>query len=247
MTNTNEIVLHHLNDVLHVRINRPEKKNALTGNMYDEMRCALESAIEDNAIRAVLIYGSEFSFTAGNDLSDFDKGHIDGESPAAKLLNTLHLFDKPIVAAVSGLAVGIGATILLHCDLVYASPTRFRMPFINLGVCPEAGATLLLPMFAGHRKAAEILMLGEFFDTSTAIDIGLVTAEVEKNELLDMSIKKAEHLAKKPLNALKATKNLMKKSQRSLLTEHMKEELCHFSELLNSPESKLIRTTLLTK
>lgn len=240
MTTSNEIVIQRHNGVMQIAINRPDKKNALTTQMYDEMRNAVESAIDDNEIRVVLFYGTKSVFSAGNDLSDFNDDDFKGPLPAMKLLNTLHLFDKPIVAAVSGIAVGIGATLLLHCDLVYASTTRFRMPFVSLGLCPEAGSSLLLPKLAGHRKAAEILMLGDYFDTKTAIDIGLVSAEVSENEVLDYAISKAEKLAKMPVNPLKITKHLMKKAEHMLLIEHMQEEYNYFSELLTLPECKKI-------
>lgn len=229
------------NGVLQIRINRPHKLNALTTDMYNIIRYAIESAVDDKEIHAVLLYGSTLAFTAGNDLDDFNQRDFEGPSPASKLLNTLHLFEKPVVAAVSGIAVGIGATILLHCDLVYASETRFRMPFVNLGVCPEAGSSFLLPMLAGHRKASEILMLGEFFDTKVAIDIGLVTAELPTEEVLNYAISKAEQLVSLPAQSLMITKRLMKKTQKALLIEHMKEEFDYFGKLLASPESKKIR------
>ena len=232
MTAFNDVVIQRKNGVMQIAINRPSKKNALTTQMYDAIREAIESIIDDDTIRAILIHGSSTVFSAGNDLSDFRDSSFEGPLPAFKLLNTLHLLDKPIVASVSGIAVGVGATILLHCDLVYASNTRFSMPFVNLGVCPEAGASFLLPKIAGHRKAAEILMLGDFFDTKTAMDIGLVSAEVSENDVLNHAIHKAEKLAAMPVEPLRITKQLIKKPWCAHLTEHMQEEFDHFSELL---------------
>lgn len=245
MSGVNEIIIYIKNGVMQIAINRPEKKNALTMQMYDEIRAAIDVASNSDDIRIVLIHGNEQAFTAGNDLTDFENRNFSGLSPGAKLLNTLHLFDKPIVASVSGIAVGIGATMLLHCDLVYASKTRFRMPFVNLGVCPEAASSLLLPKLAGHRKASEILMLGDFFTVETAIEIGLVNQKIPQSEVLDFATKKAEELARKPVRSLIVTKQLMKKNERDFLTQHMLEEFEHFSMLLNSPESKAIRAATL--
>lgn len=245
MTASKEIMVHNQHHVMHITLNRPAKKNALTTHMYDELRLALENANNDDTVKVILISGTEGIFSAGNDLNDFSNSTVQGLTSATQLLNTIHLIDKPIVASVSGIAVGVGATLLLHCDLVYASETRFRMPFIDLGVCPEAGSSLLLPMLAGHRKAAEILMLGEFFTTETAIEIGLVTQAVPEAQVHNLAIEKAEKLAKKPTQALKTTKLLMKKAQRKMITEHMQEEIIHFKELLNSTESQTIINTLL--
>ena len=225
-------------DVMKIGINRPEKKNALTQEMYDAMRLALMEAEENPNIKVVLFHGTHDAFSAGNDLKGFDNRDPDRPSPAAQFLTVLHAFRKPVVAAVSGIAVGIGATLLLHCDLVYAAPdTRFRMPFINLGVCPEAGSTLLLPENTGHRLAAEVLMLGDFFNTRKAIEIGLVNQVVSTEDLLAFAIEKAEQLAKKPQQALVLTKQLMKRSAHQPVAEHMALEFKHFGELLLSPES----------
>ncbi|TBR45019.1 enoyl-CoA hydratase [Marinomonas agarivorans] len=246
MTHSKEIVVQHNKHVMHITINRPDKKNAFTTKMYDDLRVAIELANQDDEVNAILICGHESTFSAGNDLNDFHNHGPVGLSTATQLLTTIHSSEKPIVAAVSGVAIGVGATLLLHCDLVYAAPsTRFRMPFIDLGVCPEAGSSLLLPMLAGHRKASEILMLGDFFDTHTAIDIGLVTQEVPQDQVLTVAIQKAEQLAKKPKEALKITKQLMKSAQQHIVAEQMKKEGDLFGELLQSSQSKAIIATLL--
>lgn len=234
--------------VMKIGLNRPEKKNALTHEMYDAMRLALLEAEEKPDIKVVLIHGTHDAFSAGNDLKGFDNRDPDKPSPGARFLTVLHAFKKPVVAAVSGIAVGIGSTLLLHCDLVYATPdTRFRMPFINLGVIPEAGSTLLLPANAGHRLAAEILMLGEFFDTRKAIEMGLVNEAVPTKDLLGYAIEKAEQLAEKPTQALLLTKQLMKRSALQPVAEHMALEFKHFGELLLSPESIAIREQMKTR
>lgn len=232
-------------DVMKIGINRPEKKNALTQEMYDAMRLALLEAEENSDIKVVLINGTDDAFSAGNDLKGFDNRDPEKPSPAARFLTVLHAFKKPVVAAVSGIAVGIGSTLLLHCDLVYAAPdTRFRMPFTDLGVIPEAGSTLLLPANAGHRLAAEVLMLGDFFDTRKAIEMGLVNAAVPTEDLIDYAIEKAEQLAEKPTQALSLTKQLMKRSAHQPVAEHMALEFKHFGELLLSPESIAIRAKM---
>lgn len=242
-----DILIDRQNGVLKIGINRPHKKNALTANMYNEIRCAIESAETNSDVNVVFLYGTNEAFTAGNDLKDFDNRDFDGPSPAANLLYVMHKFNKPIVAAVSGVSIGIGATLLLHCDFIYAAPTRFRMPFVNLGVCPEAGSSLLLPRLAGHRKAAEILMFGDFFDTNTAITLGLVNTEVPVENLLTFAINKAEALAQKPTQAIQTTKQLMKRTDQALIVDQMNEEFKHFARLLQSSESQEIRANILTK
>ena len=206
MNENQHVTVDYLQETMKIGINRPEKKNALTQEMYDAMRLALLEAEENPEIKVVLIHGTHDAFSAGNDLKGFDNRDPDKPSPGAQFLTVLHAFKKPVVAAVSGIAVGVGATLLLHCDLVYAAPdTRFRMPFINLGVIPEAGSTLLLPENAGHRLAAEVLMLGDFFNTRKAIEIGLVNEVVSTKDLLGFAIEKAEQLARKPQQALMLT------------------------------------------
>jgi enoyl-CoA hydratase/carnithine racemase len=237
------VSVHH--GIMQIGINRPEKKNALTKDMYDAMRHTLLEAEKNPDIKVVLIHGTHDAFSAGNDLKGFDNRDPDTPSPGAQFLTVLHAFKKPVVAAVSGIAVGVGATLLLHCDLVYAAPdTRFRMPFINLGVIPEAGSTLLLPANAGQRLAAEVLLLGDFFNTRKAIDIGLVNEVVSTEDLLGFAIEKAEQLAQKPQQALMLTKQMMKRTAHQPVAEHMALEFKHFGELLLSPESIAIRAKM---
>ena len=234
--------------VMKIGINRPEKRNALTGDMYDAMGMALKNAQESPSVKTVLFHGTRGAFCAGNDLKEFDNRDPDVASPGAQFLTVLQAFQKPVVAAVSGIAVGIGTTLLLHCDLVYASPdTRFRMPFVNLGVCPEAGSTLLLPAAAGYKKAAEVLMLGEFFDTSTAMEMGIVNGAVSIQELLSYVVEKAEQLAKQPQQALLLTKRLLKQDNEQAVVQRMALEFKYFDELLLTPESIEARGKLQTR
>src|SRR5580704_11168584 len=173
--------------VLRIAINRPEKKNALTGTMYDELSSALERAEQDSQTRVILLHGQGDSFTAGNDLEDFLQKPWTGQAkpPAVRFIRAMAEARKPIVGAVHGLAVGVGTTILLHCDLVYAADNaKFIMPFINLGIVPEAASTVLLPALIGHQRAAELFMLGAPCSAQRAYEMGLVNAVVTQENLL---------------------------------------------------------------
>ena len=198
--------------ILTLKINRPEKKNALTVAMYATLADNIIAANNDKNVRAILITGSEDSFTAGNDLKDFlENPPLDPSSPVFRFMYAISGARKPVVAAINGLAIGIGTTILLHCDLVYVvESARFQMPFVNLGLVPELGSSLLLPALAGHARAAELLMLGDMFDAETARSIGLINAICSKEELLPTAQKAAAKLAAKPPAALRHTKALMK-------------------------------------
>src|SRR5712672_1319407 len=179
--------------ILTLRLDRPEKKNALTRGMYLGMIEALKQAEADSNVRVVLITGTEACFTAGNDLVDFANAKPGETSPAILYLQTLAAAQKPVVAAVGGVAVGIGTTMLLHCDLVYAaSDARFQLPFVNLGLCPEAGSSAILPALVGHRQAAELLYFGEPFTADTARNLGIVNAIVDSNDLLSTAGAKAQ-------------------------------------------------------
>ncbi len=224
------------NKVMHIGINRPSKKNALTKGMYGAIRMALENAGKTPDVMTVLIHGTRDAFSAGNDLKGFDNRDPNVPSPGVQFLYEIENFKKPIVAAVSGLAIGVGVTMLLHCDLVYAEPdTRFRMPFVNLGVCPEAGSTFMLPKVAGHRRAAEAMMLGDFFTTKKAIELGIVN-EAASN-VITHAAKKAEQMAQKPQQALLLTKQLLKQTTHQLVVDRIGEEGRFFGELLMTRES----------
>jgi enoyl-CoA hydratase/carnithine racemase len=225
--------------VLTIRINRPEKKNALTQAMYSAMTAALRKGEAENSVRAILLAGSDDCFTAGNDLADFASAPAAGPTVAIEFLHTLAAARKPVVAAVSGLAIGIGATLLLHCDLVYAAQTaRFQFPFVNLGLCPEAASSLILPSLVGHRRAAELLYFGETFGAEAARDFGIVNEIFPDAELLRSAAAKALQLAEKPPAALRATKALLKGHTRAAITEAMAQEMQRFAPLLQGPEVK---------
>lgn len=225
--------------VLSIIFDRPEKKNAFTLSMYEELVAALQRAERDKAIRAVLISGAGDVFTAGNDLGDFMKNPPSGEdTPVLQLLYGLVDAEKPIVGAVPGLAVGIGTTMLLHFDVVYASrEAKFMLPFVNLGIVPEGASTLLLPSMAGHARASELLMFGEAFDAETARDIGIVSRIVEHAKLRDFAMERAQALAAKPRLALKRTKRLMKDHRRDQVRQAIRAEGELFMRSLSSPEA----------
>lgn len=241
MKSEENIIIHKNSGVLHIGIHRPQKKNALTGVMYTAMANALKDSVSDESIKVVLIHGTEDEFSAGNDLNDFDNRDVNQPSPASALLYELHNYPKPIIGAVSGVAIGIGVTMLLHFDFVYASETYFKMPFVDLGVCPEGGSSLLIPQLAGHRKAAEVLMLGDGFNTEQAISMGIVNQQIGKAEVFDFALNIAKTLVLKPQNALRTTKRLLKAPQHTQLNNIIENELVVFAELLQSDESQAAR------
>jgi len=227
--------------ILTITLARTGKKNALTQAMYTAMADALDRASADSAVRVVLLQGSGGAFTAGNDLADFmagDLGSDGGEAPVFRVLRTVVDFPKPLVAAVEGPAIGIGTTILLHCDLVVAhGGTRFAMPFVNLGLCPEAASSVLLPKIMGHARACELLLLGDPFDAATALAYGLINRVTDGDVQADARAL-AARLAAKPPASVRLTKELMRKGERELLHRVIKEEAGLFGARLGSPEAK---------
>ncbi len=225
--------------ILRITINRPEKKNALTVAMYGALTEALRRGESDPAVRALVISGGPAIFSAGNDIADFMQWPpTDDDSPVFQFLRTLVGAQKPLVAGVEGVAVGIGVTLLLHCDLVYAGRSaRFHLPFVNLGLVPEAGSSLLLPMSLGHRRAAALLMLGNPFDATTAQEAGIVNSIVADGESLAAGLDAARQLAAKPPAALRQTKLLMKQHTAALLNDAIRAEALAFRARLTSPEA----------
>ena len=229
--------------VIVATLNRPEKKNALTGAMYRALREALVTASADEGVGAVLVTGEGGAFCAGNDIGDFlaeNKAQSEGarSGPGGEFIRTLARFDKPLVAAVEGPAVGVGTTMCLHCDLVYAAPSaRFAMPFVNLGLVPEAGSSMLVPRRFGLGVASELLLLGETIDAARAREIGLVAEVVAPEAVKAHALAKAKALAAKPRAALLATRRLMRGDAQALYA-HMEEELVAFAHALKSPEAR---------
>ncbi len=228
-----------LNGVATLEIARPEKKNALTQAMYQAMADALAAAGADPAVRSILITGQPGCFTSGNDLEDFMQRPPQGEdSPVARFMRALLDCEKPVVAAVTGAAVGIGTTMLLHCDLVYVSDeARLAMPFVGLGLVPEYASSLLVPQLMGHVRAAEKLMLGEPFTGADAVDCGIANAVLPAAEVVNHARRMAERFNTLPPSAVRETKRLMRASQRALVRQVMNDEAAIFGTRLRSPEA----------
>ena len=226
--------------VLTIGINRPEKKNALNGAMYFAVRDALIAGRDDQNVRAVIIYGLGGDFTAGNDLKEFlEFASTDQETfPAKEFLDVLIPYSKPVIAAVDGLAVGIGATMTIHCDLVYASEgARFQMPFVNLGLNPEAGSSYALPQLVGYHNAAEIILLGGMVTAKRAYDMGFVNAVVKQSELMDTAMAAAQRITELPPGPIRLAKSMMKKHFNDKIMETNEHEFNSFLDGLSSPEA----------
>lgn len=235
--------------ILTVGLHRPEKKNALSLAMYAAMTAALRAGQADPAVRAVVLQGTADCFTSGNDIADFVSGPTPERlAPIFDFLGAISTYEKPIVAAVNGLAVGIGTTMLLHCDLVCAGESaRFQLPFVNLGLVPEAASSLLLPRLAGSQRAAELLMLGEMFSATTAREIGLANRVTPDAECQTAGRELAAKLVAKPAAALRQTKSLLKKGSAALVREVIAEESKLFIEHLQSPEAAEAFTAFLER
>lgn len=223
--------------VLTIRMSRAEKKNALTVEMYRDMTAALASASADAAVRAIIFAGAGGVFTSGNDLKDFVASPpVSADSPVFQFLHQLSTCPKPLIAAVNGVAIGIGTTMLLHCDLSVADPaTRFSLPFINLGLVPEAASSLLLPRLLGHARASELLLLGEMFDAQTAERYGIVNKVSAAGQAEADAMTWAQALALKAPNALRLTKALLK-SETTCIADRMDEEAQAFGPQLQGAE-----------
>lgn len=241
--------MHHEGGVCTLTLARLEKKNALTRAMYTELAQALERAAADAAVRVVVIQGHESVFTAGNDLADFlHHPPVGEEAPVFVFLRALAGFPKPLVAAVCGPAVGIGTTLLLHCDLVVAGDNAaFSMPFVNLGLCPEAGSSLLAPQLMGYPRAAAALLLGEPFTAEAALEMGLVVRVVPPTEANATAQALAARLAAKPLSSLLATKRLMKAGQAAAVAQQMRAEAEVFGRMLQEPAAQEALAAFLDK
>jgi enoyl-CoA hydratase/carnithine racemase len=244
-----DIVTERLGNILSIQLNRPAKKNAMTSSMYIEMAELLDGAAKDDQIRVVLWHAAGDSFSAGNDLEDFMKNPpASGESPQARLMHALINFDKLLVAAVQGAAIGGGTTMLTHCDFVYAGESaKFQLPFVNLALVPEFGSSYLLPQRFGYVRAAELILLGQPFGAARAAELGLVTSVVADQKLLATATGTAQTLAKKPAGAVQASKRLMKGAFREQLEQAVKVENQVFAERVRSDEAKEAFTAFFAK
>jgi len=229
-----------LNGVATIEIARPEKKNAITVDMYAAMAAALRNANADAAVRSVLITGQPGIFTSGNDLEDFMQRPKQGmDSPVFQFMKALATCEKPVIAAVTGAAIGIGTTMLLHCDLVYVSDeARLAMPFTSLGLVPEFASSLVLPQLVGHVKAAEKLLLGDPFTPQDAVDLGLANALLPAGELMPHARRIAERFNALPPGAVRDSKKLMRRAGAAAVLETIAVEGGVFQERLTSPEAR---------
>jgi enoyl-CoA hydratase/carnithine racemase len=241
------------NGVLRIVINRPEKKNALTHAMYEALNEAFDRAAAEPAIKVLLFAGEGGVFTAGNDLQDFISNPPRGiEAPVFQFIRNLAHCPKPMVAAVQGFAVGVGTTMLLHCDLVYAADdARFVLPFVNLGLCPEAASSLLLPNISGYQHAAEKLLLGDPFGAEEAQSMGFVNKLIPSADVVAYAVRQAERIAALPAPSVRATKALMKGGKKATVQEdalkRMDEEAELFMGLLHGPAAREAMTAFMEK
>ncbi|HEX4891473.1 MAG TPA: enoyl-CoA hydratase [Alphaproteobacteria bacterium] len=230
-----------------IRLNRADKKNALTPEMYLAIAQALHSAQSDKKVRVTVLTGSGDSFTAGNDIGDFvstsnapkgEKSLTQGPAPFPTFLGALMAADKPVIAAINGLAIGVGVTMLMHCDMVYAADTaRFGMPFVNLGAVPEAGSSVLIPNMLGRMRAMELFLLGDQFNAQKAQELGFVNAVFPAAQLMQEVMTIAARIAAKPPSAVRETKRLVREHG-ALLEKAIREEGRTFDAQLRTPESK---------
>ena len=235
-----EILSHIDQGVMTLTCNRVDKKNSLTAAMYAALADAVEAAEHNPDVRVLVFQGSETVFCAGNDIADFlNHPPSTTDAPVFRLLKNVAAFPKPMLAAVAGPAVGIGTTLLFHCDLVYAGDNAaFVMPFVNLGVCPEGGSSLLAAQMMGHHRAAEALLLGEPFMAEAALEVGLINRIVPPTEANGLAQAQARKLAAKPLSTVMEAKRLMKKGQMQQVLEVIDDEAKSFGRMMGEPAAR---------
>jgi enoyl-CoA hydratase/carnithine racemase len=220
-------------------IDRPKRRNAIDFATYRALTAAIDDADHDPGVRCCVLAGAGGVFTSGNDLADFQQPHVDGPSEAILFLRTLVGASKPLVAAVEGFAVGVGATMLLHFDLAFAGRSaRFRLPFVDLGLCPEGGSSYLLPQVAGLRRASELLMLSEKFDAECAAEAGLINGVVDDGSALNAALARARALAAAPAESVQLAKMLLRQPHREAVLRAIDTEAAHFTERLGSADAQ---------
>jgi enoyl-CoA hydratase/carnithine racemase len=245
----NHIITSVTDSILTITIARGSAKNALSLNMYSQLTAALQQLDDDPTISVAIITGGENCFTAGNDLKDFlAGGALNEQHPTVQFLYQIASTKKPIIAAVAGPAIGIGTTMLLHCDLVYAADnTIFQLPFAQLGLCPEAACSEMLPRITGHVKAFEMVVLGDRFSANDALEIGLINKVCSSDTLLSLAIETATRITKLPANAVSTSKSLLKSNTQERVLNTIKAELTQFEMLLNSEQSQKIISSFFSK
>lgn len=244
-----EIVTERRENIVRIQFNRPEKKNAMTFNMYSTVALLLNAASKDDETRVVLLHGAGDAFCAGNDLGDFLHNPLKSDdSPQARFIAALIEFDKPLIAAVQGVAIGGGTTMLAHVDFVYAAEhTRFQMPFVNLALVPELGASYWLPAQIGYHAAAELVLLGLPFDARRAAELGLVTRVVAQAKLLATALDTAHRLTRQPAGAVRASKRLMRRALGAQMAAASELEMREYVSRLHSDDTKEALTAFFEK
>lgn len=234
---------------LEIALDRPARKNAITTAMYTAMADAVRGAEADEAVRAILFHGSDEAFTAGNDLSDFlERPPREEGAPVFRFIEAVLAGTKPLVAAVNGPAVGIGTTLLLHCDLVYAGENaRFSMPFTSLGVVPEFGSSYALPLVAGYQRAAELLLLGEPFGPEQALAAGFVTRVLPAGETLSAARTACDKLCALPAKSVRLARSLMRSAHAQAILAQARAEGAHFSGMLDEPAAREAMSAFMQK
>ena len=246
---TTDILTARRGAVLAIGFNRPARRNALTHAMYEALESAMRAAEGDDAVRAILFHGQPDVFTAGNDIADFLERPPAGEdAPAFRFIDSVLACTKPLVAAVNGPAVGIGTTLLLHCDLVYAGDNaRFSLPFTHLGVVPEFASSYVLPLVAGYQRAAELLLLGEPFGPDQALAAGFVTRVVPAAESLAAAQAAADKLCALPAKSIRLTRALMRAGHREAIRAQVRTESAHFREMLGEGPARAALAAFMQK
>ncbi len=242
MSNENDHIVNSLDaGVMTIRMNRPDKKNAITGDMYAKMAASLDEANSNDDVRVILFLGTPGAFSAGNDIADFAKVAMTGKRDSMAVFDFLEriiMAPKPMVAGVDGLVIGVGTTMLLHCDYVVSADTSmFKTPFVDLGLVPEAGSSLIGPMVMSHHKAFELLAMGNGFSAEDAKEAGFVNKVVSSDTLEGVAMEIAEGIAAKPAEALKLSRDLIR-GDRTPVLERMREEAVLFGQRLESDEAK---------
>ncbi|MGH8461030.1 MAG: enoyl-CoA hydratase [Stenotrophobium sp.] len=235
--------------ILHIRFNRPEKKNALTAVMYQATADALTHAATDPAVRVVLLSGTKDCFSSGNDLQDFlQNPPLDPNAPVAQFMRAVATLPKPLVASVNGFAIGVGTTMLLHCDLVYAGTgARFQLPFVNIGICPELASSYLLPRIMGNPRAAELVLLGEAFNAEKALAYGVINEILPDDECEARALNRAQRLAAQPPEAMRTAKALLRGWDQKTVLEAIAHEASFFMPMLGKGEAREAMTAFMEK
>jgi enoyl-CoA hydratase/carnithine racemase len=235
--------------VLTIRFNRPDKKNALTAVMYQTTADALTNAASDPSVRVVLLTGTKDCFSSGNDLQDFlQNPPLDPNAPVAQFMRAIATFPKPLVASVNGFAIGVGTTMLMQCDLVYAGTgARFQLPFVNIGICPELASSYLMPRIMGNARAAELVMLGEAFSAEKALAYGIINEVLPDEECEARARNRAEKLASQPPEAMRTAKMLLRRWHQETVLEAIAHEASYFMPMLGKGEAREAMTAFMEK